>query len=274
MSRRYWRITDPDYESDYQDSFVNGQGTHRLGLPGIRCDGCGQTWSGTRVLPFECPEVFRGVKEINRGWPVPSARFVELRDALLSELRREGHETDSLQPGDDFQPVYLRFPSRPRSDFLWSTLGSVIVSQRVKDLFESEGVSGVAFCPAVIEKVGSRESVGPIPMPESGEPEDVMGEVEEEASPEAFGPLYEMIVTAESGRPPGTEVTSRCEVCGREEYDQHRRLFKLTPEMPPDSDVFLFATTLYIIVNEKVRDLIVRHRLTNVKLREADPYVG
>lgn len=274
MSRRYWKVTDPDYESDYQASFINGQGTHHLGLPGIKCDGCGQTWGGSRVLPFECPESFRDVEEIKRRWPVPSTRFVSLRDALLSEIRRAGHEIDSLWPGDDFQPVHLQFPSRPRSDFLWSTLGSVIVSRRVKDLFEDNGVSGVTFCQAVIDKVGRKDSVGPIPMPESGEPEDVMGEVEEEASPEAFGPLYEMIVTAESGRAAGTEVTSRCEVCGREEYDQHRRLFILTPEMVPDSDVFLFATTLYIIVNEKVKDLIVRHGLRNLKLREADSYVG
>ncbi|MEW6620621.1 MAG: double-CXXCG motif protein [bacterium] len=270
LYKNFWKIEPPDYESDYKDIFVNGSGKHLFGLPGVKCSTCGETWGGSRILPFECPSSFQKLKEIRDRWPISSEEHLKLRQSLLKELNKSGQNIDFLLPGDEFQPVYLEFPSRPKSDFLWSTLGSIIVSQKVKSLFKSNNVSGITFCPAIIKKVGKRESVGPVPIPETGEPEDIIKEVEKEKSPNKFGPLFEMVVISNSGKPPGVEVTKQCKSCGREEFDESKRVLILTKDIIPETDIFFLNTTLYIIVNDKVRDIILQNHFTNINFLEME----
>ncbi len=38
---KFWRLQQPDYDSDYRAMFINGALTHPYSLPGIRCDICG-----------------------------------------------------------------------------------------------------------------------------------------------------------------------------------------------------------------------------------------
>lgn len=268
MIERYWQLSPPEYDSDYQDSIINGSGEHPYGLPGVRCSACGQTWAGSYTLPYECPVSLRKHKHLIDGWPIPESDHQALQQIVMTELGREGIVDAHLMPGIRFQPARLKFGSRPKSDFLWATIGSAIVSPKTKKVFEEAGVTGVRFCPAVINKVGKRDAIGPAPIPETGEPEDIIEEAEPEQKSESFGPLYEMVILGESGQPPGAEITSRCEGCGREEYDKYKRQLVLTSSMIPDSDVFYMATTLYIYVNQKVHDLILRHRLTNIELSE------
>jgi hypothetical protein len=40
--------------------------------------------------------------------------------------------------------------------------------------------------------------------------------------------------------------------------------------MIPDADVFYLATTLWIIVNRKVRQILLDNRLTNIELTEME----
>lgn len=270
MSSTYWCLDSPYYSSDYQDTFINGSGQHLFGLPGVNCSVCKKTYGGKHILPYPCPEKFQQNKYLRQRWPIPEHEHMRLRQELKEELQATGISLGALPPVYDFQPVHLKFPSRPKRDFLWPTLGSAVVSPRVKRLFERHTVSGVTFCPAVIDKVGKRASKGPIPIASTGEPEDIIEEVEPEQDPTSFGPLYEMVVTSESGRPPGAEVISRCEACGREEYDNSERRLVLTQTMIPEADVFFLARTVQIIVNDRVRYLILRHRLTNVDFTRYD----
>jgi hypothetical protein len=46
---QFWRIFNPDYESDYQHSYINGGLEHPFGMPGIECDVCHQTWGVLQV---------------------------------------------------------------------------------------------------------------------------------------------------------------------------------------------------------------------------------
>jgi hypothetical protein len=136
----------------------------------------------------------------------------------------------------------IKLRRRPKSDFLWPMIGEPVVSAKVKQVFEENRVSGVIFCP--VTAIGRASATS--------------------------GDLFQMVIQAESGRPPGTEITHRCPGCGREEYDKSKRQFVLTREMIPDSNVFYLATTLWIIVNEKVRQIILDHQLTNVELTEME----
>ncbi len=265
MGGDYWRLGRPDYSSDYQATFINGSGRHPYGMPGLDCSVCREMYGNVHVVPYACPERFRKHKNLLERWPISQDEHLLLQKQVREEFQASNIDTESFPSIYDFQPVHLKFPSRPKSDFLWSTLGGAIVSGKVKALFEQYEITGVNLCPAIIDKVGKRDSVGPIPVASTGEPEDIIGEVEGEHNPAEFGPLYEMVVTSTSGRPPGAEVTSRCPACGREEFDRSKRVLALTEDMIPPADIFILATTLHIIVNDKVRELTWKNRLTNVE---------
>jgi len=216
-------------------------------------------------LPYACPEKVRDHKNIRDGLPISEVEYDLFQQQIKNDTQNETALSVDLTPNAAFQPLHLKSPSRPQSGFLWSILGSVVVSPKVKLLFERYAITGVQFCPAVIDKVGKRDSKGPVPVASTGEPEDIIDEVEAERNPAEFGPLYEMVVTSISGRPPGAEITSRCPACGCEEFDQSRRIIALTETMIPATDIFYLATTLHIIVNDKVREIAWRNRLTNAE---------
>ena len=62
---RFWKISWPDYESDYRHSYINGGLDYPFGLPGIDCDVCGKTWGGSRILSYECPESLKSLEHFN-----------------------------------------------------------------------------------------------------------------------------------------------------------------------------------------------------------------
>lgn len=265
MAENYWRVERPNYSSDYQDTFINGSGSHPYGLPGINCSVCKETYGNIHVVPYFCPDNLIHHKNLLRKWPISQEEHSALQRQIKEEFHLNDIDTSSFPTIYDFQPVHLKFASRPESDFLWSTLGSVIVSSKVKIIFEQQKITGVEFCPAVVEKVGKRVSVGPIPIASTGEPEDIIEEIEGEQKPAEFGPLYEMVITSVSGLPPGAEAVTQCSACGREDFDQSKRVLALTENMLPLTDVFFLATSLYIIVTDKVREVCWRSEFTNVE---------
>ena len=107
-------------------------------------------------------------------------------------------------------------------------------------------------------------------MPESGEPEDIINEVPLAPWPEGCGPYYEMIVLTESGRPPGGDVLAVCAGCGRESIDSKRRTLVMQPSMWRGAQVFFLATTLYVIVTDEIRRLLLEAGATNVSFEMGD----
>jgi hypothetical protein len=75
---------------------------------------------------------------------------------------------------------------------------------------------GAEFCPINIRKVGKREAKLAPPIPSTGEPEDMFAETKLVTPTDDIGPCFEMLVTAKSANPPGAEVKSKCDLCGRE----------------------------------------------------------
>src|SRR5262245_37539766 len=129
---KFWRLTHPEYDSDYSHTFINGDLEHPFGLPGVECDVCGATWGGSRRLTVKCPTQLRRLDAMTERWPIARVEHEDLQRKTMRALRMRGVPFVDLQPGDDFQPSFLDVPSRPSADFLWASLGTLVVSERIK----------------------------------------------------------------------------------------------------------------------------------------------
>jgi hypothetical protein len=265
---KFWRVRSPEYDSDYRHSYINGGLEHPFGLPGVICDVCGDTWGGSRILPFECPEQFRSHKNIIDGWPISVAEHIALQKDLMAVLPVKGESFVALCPGDDFQPCYLDVPSRPRADFLWSSCGALIVSERIKNTLVDCCPDDVAVCPVTLRKIGKREANLPPPMPSTGEPEDIINEVPIIRATSGIGPYFEVVVLKESGCPWDDISIDVCPVCRRPDLNCVSRNFRMVPKMWKGDSLFFLATTLHVIVTEEVRKRLAQHCPTNVVFEE------
>ena len=262
----FWRLSHPAYESDYLHSHINGTLEHPFRLPGVRCDVCGATWAGSRILPFECPASMRDRAYLRESWPIDLETHKSLQAEVRAELEALDIAVSRLQPGDDFQPAYLDVPSTPKADFLWCNIGSVVVSSRVRQELELLHVTDVAFCEVRLRKIGNRAPELQPPVPSSGEPEDVINEVPLLAQVDGVGPYFEMIILSESGYPPGGEPAAVCEDCGRESIDSEARKLMMLPSMWKGADIFFMATTLHIVITERVMESLRELGVTNIEL--------
>lgn len=264
---RFWRLDHPDYDSDYDSIFLNGSLEHPFGLPGVQCHSCGSTWSGKRILPVDLPAEFRTRTELRVPGPIDAVTHGRLRAEILAALRERGSSIDALRPGDDFQPCFLDIPSVPQSDFLWSGLGSVVVSDRIRTAFAASRIDGVSFAPVELRKVGRASESMPASIPLSGEPEDLLLDLPDARTADRHAPYYEMVVTAESALPRGVSADDACAACGRLQYDNYSRELIMRDEMWPGADVFFLATTLWIVLTDRVRSLLAALEATNVEFR-------
>jgi hypothetical protein len=173
---KFWRLLHPDYDSDYKHTYINGSLEHPFALPGVCCEVCGATWGGSRILPQECPPKFRQHKNVRERWPISRADHAKLQREVMAALGTKGEPFVGLQPGDDFQPNFLDVPSRPRADFLWPGLGTLVVTDRVRDLLLRVAFDDIAVCPAKLSRIGRRGAKLPPPVPSTGEPEDIINE--------------------------------------------------------------------------------------------------
>lgn len=265
---RFWKIKRPDYNSDYRNSYINGTLEHPFGLPGVKCNVCGATWGGSRIFPFECPTSLRKKKQLKDRWPISLEEHEALQKEVTAELRKQGISVTGLCPGDDFQPCYLDVPSKPRADFLWSSLGSVVVSKKIKELFERLRLQDVAFYEVTPRKIGKREAELQAPMPSTGEPEDLINEVPLLSNTDSVGPYYEMIALKESDYPPGGTPVSICSGCGRETIDNKTRQLVMLPSMWKGAEIFFLATTLHFVITDSLKKALQEIKPTNVEFAE------
>lgn len=260
----FWRIKSPDYESDYVDSYINGAVEHPFGLPGVNCDVCGETWGGSRILPYGCPDSFRNHKNIIDAWPITQSEHESFQKEIIDTLQINGFPFIILRPGDDFQPCFLDVPSRPNADFLWSSIASLIVSERVKNALFNYCSADIEICPVTLRNIGDRSAKLHPPIPSSGEPEDIISEVPIIKDSSKIGPYFEILMLKESGYPPGGTPNKICPGCKRLNVDNLTGELRMTPEMWKGDNIFFLATTLYIVVTDKVKEHVERIRPTNV----------
>lgn len=264
---KYWRLDSPGYSSDYKHTYVNGQLTHPFSLPGVRCDICQKTWSGSRVLPYLCPAKLSSHPSIVTAGVLSRSEHRLLQQVMLEELGLEGAPFETLQPGDDFQPCYLDVPSRPRADFLWPALTPLVVSERICQFFLAHCAEDVACCAISLGKIGRREAHLSPPVPESGEPEDLIDQMFEKKT-EGIGPYYEILPNGASGYPRGGEPRSVCSGCGRKDINYVTRQMVMFDEMWRGQNVFFFETTLHIVVTDPIKQALAQLNPTNVRFEE------
>ena len=187
-----------------------------------------------------------------------------LQRKLLSFLPLKGEPFEALHPGDELQPSYLDVPSRPRADFLWASLGSFVVSKRIRDIFVSSWPEDIVACPVELRKIGTREATLPPPIPSTGEPEDMINEVPLSRNSTDIGPYFEILVQKESGFPVGGTPVTICSGCKRPEMDESTRELRITSGMWNGSNLFFLATTLHVLVTDEVRDRLLQIGATNI----------
>lgn len=265
---KFWQINRPQSESDYKDSYVNGSLEHPYGLPGVVCDACGSTFGGSRILPFDCPESFRCHKNIKDGWPIAASEHEAFQKNLMSVLQINGVPFVDLRPGDSFQPCFLDVPSRPRADFLWPSIGSLVVSERIKNILVETCPKDIATCPVTLRKIGKREAKLSPPIPSTGEPEDIINEVPILKSTSQIGPYFEIIILKKSDYPRGGTPKSICPRCKREDIDDKTRELHMTPKMWKGDSIFFLSTTLLIVITDELRKVILQQQPTNIDFEE------
>ncbi len=213
---------------------------------------------------FRFPKPCRASLRLRVPGTIDVDEFQGLDRLVRKTLREQGVEIEELRPGDLFQPGILEVPSFPKADFLWSSVRAPVVSDRIKTLFEGNEVTGVALCPVVIEKVGKSSSAAIPQIPTSGEPEEILQEVQWGEYQGDVG-YFEMVVTGKSLRPPEVSTIEICERCHRETLDQNHYRVEMRKEFWLGEDVFYFGESLWIIVTERVKDLLDHAKATNIE---------
>ncbi len=247
---KFWRLKHPKYRSERQELLINGEANYLYGLPGISCSRCNNTWSSMRVLPLYYPLELSARDKDKSRWPIEADEHRTKQEELKILFSEKGIFIDQLRPGDDFQPINFRIKSNPRTDFLWPTLMNPLVSEKVKNIFEDNNVKGVSFFPIIVDKIGDQVVKYPF---------EVSDEVQI---------YYNMVINSSSKRPPGAEIISVCGLCGYELYDHEQRQIQMDLDMWLGEDIFYLNTTLYIIITEKVKNIIDQNGFNNIFIEE------
>jgi len=226
-------------------------------------------------LPFDCPADWQSRLTPRRGYEyrVTNAEFDAMREELARAVANFPTSLGPLKPGDGFQPVLLKVPSRPKADFLWPPI-AVLVSERVRALCVDEGWTGVVFSRVEYECVGRRSPNAKL-RSRGGEPEDMLRRIPAgRAMSEVCGYAH-VTVTQKSGLPPGVDPASVCPECGGATLFKHpKRQLVFEESMWPGDDFCRLATTRYVIITDRVKRALERLEATNVEFQDAAEEVG
>ena len=272
----FWRLT-PPAEDDYRAVFVNGEVRATHALPTVGCRTCARLRRSRRVLPIDCPDAWRRRSEVvlppRREYRTTNAQFAELSARLSPALDSLPADMGPLQPGDSFQPLLLRLASTPEVDVLWPGVGHILVSQRVRVALEAAGVTGAMFARIAYDRVGTRSASHELRP--RGEPEDVLKRIPERNDTSGLPTYWHVTVTQESGLPPGVDPSSVCPECERAlvPVAESARRILFVPSMWRGADVCWLATTLHVVVTDRVRATLERIGATNIHFQSAEDEV-
>src|SRR5512146_897723 len=92
LPNQFWRLSSPDYDSDYRHIYINGDLEHPYSLPCVTCDACGENWGNYRILPFTLPDSLRTHPNLIHGGPrlVSVSEYQELEHDIREQVAKEG----------------------------------------------------------------------------------------------------------------------------------------------------------------------------------------
>lgn len=198
--------------------------------------------------PQEPAQYSHGVPIYGRGtdeYRFGSAWWADnMEYAAHFEPLKENHRVCRLHPGR--LSIVLPSPAAV-GDFVWTAYYECIITDRVRELFLEKGFSGYATEPVVVAKLKRKSKrVKEIPR------------------------LFEMLVYGEGGPPDPSSGSVRLtepDARGFVTYSSYKNGLLVNERMWDGSDFFtLEGWESRIIVSERVKDLIMREKLTNCML--------
>jgi len=119
------------------------------------------------------------------------------------------------------------------TDFMWTFIGEVVITDRVAKLFKEAGFTGYELEPV---EVVNRQDIT----------------------------VWKFNVTGKGGKAQGLYLKYRCEACGLERYGGYENGIIFDEKEWDGSDFFEVDGWGVILITERVKDFIEKHGLTNV----------
>lgn len=261
---RFFRMRSPEYSSNHQDLFINGNLEHIYRFPGVSCLACQATYGGSRILSDSAPPQILNDIRFKSRWPISDEEHAAMQKEIAGYLNKEFVSFVTFRPGDNFQPACLSIPVKPTSDFLWPNIRSFVVSERMKRLVFDELSGTVDIVPIQLRKIGRTKVNLTSDIYASGPAAPGRTRAEPIDPDDSIGPYYQILVRAESDYPKGGAPLSVCSVCKREYIEEEKRELIMKEEMWRGQQIFFLKTTLYVVVTEALAEKIRKAHATNV----------
>jgi hypothetical protein len=170
---------------------------------------------------------------------------------------KETHYNDIVCPIDPTHPrasgrctyltIVLPFPEI--GDFIWTSYSEAVVPDRTLSLFRNAGFTGFEARPVKLERIIGNRKQGAQP---------------------AIPPLWELVITGKGGDAAAESkirLIDHCEGCGYKEYSSFHNGIVVDETNWDGSDFFTVnGYPKFILVTERVKNLIMSHQLTNCVL--------
>lgn len=262
---KFFHLEPPRDLSDYQFTWINGSARTKFAFPGVKCSICGLTGGMPGgLLPISLPEQLRQEPRLRDRWPISEAAHQALRAEVEAALSAEHADLPPIPSGAKFLPIKWTVPSRPEGEMFWPSMDGPVVSAAFAQALESLGATGFALLPVEEIRCGTEPPDREAPIPESGEPEDL--DAWATAVPGKGKAFHLLSVTAEGDPGTGMHTGPACDGCGRAETDRGGNWRTWDDSFWPGTDFFRFPTTRWIIVTERVADLLAKRRIGNLNL--------
>ena len=122
-------------------------------------------------------------------------------------------------------------------------------------------------CKVKLGKIGKSKNTKKIPIPSTGEPEDIISDVDLLKSKEDVPDYYEICINSESDYPIGGVPMNICSECGREKL-RAKLEFSYELKNVERPKYLFFKTTNYVIITDNLKIAIDKHNPSNCKFTE------
>lgn len=216
---------------------VEIEAEHRWGLPGVKCDACGATWSNVGVA-YPAADLSRlpNSERYTNAWPVAWNEFVEIRNAVVPLLPPNAIAPPGTELGPLVGSARGTFP-----EIVWRNSWTMLMHGGFLDPIREMGIRPLVGGKAVL--------AGHQDLPEFVE---LQLEPHGRLDRESLGP------------------TSSCTKCGRLAITRPSRVVIERASIPTDHDIFRLADlTTMVVATDRAIDVLTGLNLRGFRFQEA-----